>query len=226
VQAFRLEQTRPDVFYRALALDSVTQVEEFIPLAGRTVLDVGAGPPQFAEAFRDRGARYLAIDHDADELAGHPTGAAVVARAERLPLCDGSVDIAFSSNVVEHVPDPAALGDELVRVTRPGGVVVLTYTNWLSPWGGHETSPFHYLGGRRAVRRYTRHHGRRPKNRIGENLFPVSVAWGLRWARDQPHAELLAARPRYYPAWAAGLLRVPGVREVATWNLLLALRRR
>jgi len=190
------------------------------------VVDVGAGPPQFAAAFRERGAHYVAVDHDAAELAAHPAGGAVVARAEQLPLRDRSVDVAFSSNVVEHVPDPTALGDELVRVTRPGGVVLLTYTNWLSPWGGHETSPFHYLGGRRAVRRYTRHYGRRPKNRVGENLFPVSVAWGLRWARDQPAAELLAARPRYYPAWAAGLLRVPGVREVATWNLLLVLRRR
>ena len=30
--------------------------------------------------------------------------------------------------------------------------------------------------------------------------------------------------PRYLPAWSAPVLRVPGVREVVTWNLLLVLR--
>ena len=99
------------------------------------------------------------------------------------------------------------------------------YTNWLSPWGGHETSPWHYLGGQRAIRRYTRHYGHPPKNRVGENAFKVSVADGLHWARSQPGTELLVARPRYYPAWAAPLVRIPGLREVATWNLLLVLRR-
>ena len=134
--------------------------------------------------------------------------------------------MAFSSNVLEHVRSPAALGDELVRVTRPGGLVVLSYTNWLSPWGGHETSPFHYLGGERAVARYTRRYGRPPKNQIGTNLYKVSVVDGLRWARGQRDADVLAARPRYYPEWASPIVRVPLVREVATWNLLLVLRRR
>ena len=78
--------------------------------------------------------------------------------------------------MLEHVPDPAGFADELVRVVRPGGLVVLSYTNWLSPWGGHETSPFHYLGGRRAIRLYARRYGHPPKNRVGENLFRVSVS--------------------------------------------------
>ena len=104
--------------------------------------------------------------------------------------------------------------------------MVLSYTNWLSPWGGHETSPFHYLGGRRAIRLYTRRYGHPPKNRVGETLFRVSVAFGLRWARRQPARLLIEARPRYYPRWTRILLRVPGLREIATWNLLLVLRRR
>ena len=228
LRAFTVEQTRPDVFYRVLADDSARIVEAFAPLAGATVLDVGAGPDQFAEAFVRRGARYVAVDADPEALtvSALPGTAALVARGEQLPVRSGTVDVAFSSNVFEHVRAPTRLGDELVRVTRPGGHVVLAYTNWLSPWGGHETSPYHYLGGDRAVRRYTRHYGRVPKNRVGENLFRVSVADGLRWARRQPDAELVEARPRYYPRWTRPVLAVPGVREVLTWNLLLVLRRR
>ena len=228
LRAFAVEQTEPQVFYGLLARDAVRMVEDFTRLEGRRVLDVGAGPVEFAAAFADRGAYYVGLDADPAEV--HPTPgprtAAVVADGLRLPVATGAVDVTFSSNVLEHVPDPAAFGDELVRVTRPGGLVVLSYTNWLSPWGGHETSPYHYLGGQRAIDRYARHYGRAPKNRVGTNLFRVSVADGLRWARSQPDAELLDARPRYYPAWARGLVRVPGLREVATWNLLLVLRRR
>jgi SAM-dependent methyltransferase len=227
LRAFRVEQTDPDRFYGLLAADSARIVASFYELAGRTVLDVGAGPVQFAEAFAARGARYVAVDHDEAALCRCelPQTSGLVADGEHLPVRDGSVDVAFSSNAFEHASQPGRLGDELVRVTRPGGLVVIAYTNWLSPWGGHETSPFHYLGGERAIRIYTRRYGHLPKNRVGDNLFRLSVAAGLRWAKEQPDAELIEARPRYYPQWTRALLAVPGLREVATWNLLLVLRR-
>jgi SAM-dependent methyltransferase len=222
-RAFRVEQTDPARFYGLLARDSLRLILAHGPLAGRTVLDVGAGPVQFAAAFRAAGAHYVALDADRAELRTRP---AVAARGERLPVADRSVDVCFSSNVVEHVPAPWRFADELVRVTRPGGLVVVAYTNWLSPWGGHETSPWHYLGGYPAAERYGRRYGHQPKNRYGAGLYPVSVAAGLRWARSRPDARLLDARPRYLPAYARALLRVPGLREVATWNLWLVLRRR
>jgi hypothetical protein len=111
-------------------------------------------------------------------------------------------------------------------VTRPAGTVVCAFTNWLSPWGGHETAPWHFLGGDLAARRYQRRHGRPPKNRYGQTLFPVHVGQVLRWARHHPEAELVAARPRYYPDWCRPIVHVPGLRELATWNLLVVLRRR
>jgi SAM-dependent methyltransferase len=228
LRAFAVEQTQPEVFYGLLAKDSVDLVQRHGSLSGKTVVDVGAGPSQFAAAFCAAGARYLAVDSDLAAIcpADVAGSGAVVALGGRLPLRTGSVDVAFSSNVLEHVIDPAGFADELVRVVRPGGLVVLSYTNWLSPWGGHETSPFHYLGGRRAIRLYARRYGHPPKNRVDENLFRVSVSFGLRWARRQPAAVLLEARPRYYPRWTRILLRVPGLREVAAWNLFLVLRKR
>jgi SAM-dependent methyltransferase len=228
LRAFRVEQTRPEVFYGLLARDSVRLIERHARLAGQLVADVGAGPVQFAAAFAAAGARYLAVDADPAQLLGpRPAGtAALSARGERLPFADGTVDVCFSSNVVEHVPAPWRFGDELVRVTRPGGLVVVSYTNWLSPWGGHECSPWHYLGGYQATERYGRRYGHPPKNLYGIGLFPVSVAAGLRWARAQPAADLVEARPRYLPRWARPVVRVPGLREVVTWNLWLVLRRR
>ncbi|HEY3005699.1 MAG TPA: SAM-dependent methyltransferase, partial [Kribbellaceae bacterium] len=60
----------------------------------------------------------------------------------------------------------------------------------------------------------------------GESLFPITVAGGLRWARSCRNAELVEALPRYHPRWAYGVLALPGIREVATWNLVVVLRRR
>jgi len=228
LREFRLEQADPRRFYTALAEDSVGQLSRYADLAGATVLDVGGGPGFFRDAFRAAGAGYVALDADVGELSGHGdvAGGTVIGDGMRLPFADGSVDVCYSSNVLEHVTDPWRMADELVRVTRPGGVVFLSYTLWWGPWGGHETSPWHFLGGRYARGRYARRYGREPKNRYGESLFPVTAAAGLRWARRQTAAGVLGALPRYHPWWAAWVMRVPVVREVASWNLLLVLRKR
>ena len=74
---------------------------------------------------------------------------------------------------------------------RPGGPVP---HGGLGPFGGHETGLlWHYLGGARAARRYTRRHGHRPKNDYGSSLFDVSAADGLRWAAGT--GRLVAAFP-------------------------------
>lgn len=223
-RSFMVEQTDPDRFYGELAADSLAGLSEVTDLVGRTVLDVGAGSEHFADAFRAAGALYIPVDCDPRAPALARVG--VVGSAGALPIADASVDIVFSSNLLEHVPDIHVVADDLIRVLKPGGVLYLSYTNWLSPWGGHETSPWHWLGVTYATSRYIRRHGRRPKNRVGENLFKVSVADGLTWARTHPEIDVVVARPRYLPDAARHVLRVKGLREVVTWNLLLILRRR
>ncbi len=227
-RAFLVEQSDPDRFYRTLAADSVEQVARVAPLDGALVLDVGGGPGYFRDAFTRAGARYVSVDSDLGEMAarGEPVPGSVLGSGMALPVRDGVVDVCYSSNVLEHVPRPWHLAEELLRVTRPGGVVFCSFTVWNSPWGGHETAPWHYLGGDRAARRYERRHDRPPKNRYGSSLFAVSVADALRWARRTPNGELVAVFPRYHPWWSHAVVRVPGLREFVTWNLVLVLSRR
>lgn len=225
-RSFLVEQTDPDRFYTDLAQDTVELIRAHEPLAHRTVVDVGAGQPAFPRVFAAEGARYIAVDTDRSALHAVPGTARMQARGEQLPLPDGVADIVVSSNVMEHVEQPGALGAEMLRVARPGGLVLISYTSWASPWGGHETSPWHWLGGDYAARRYTRRHGHAPKNRYRETLHPTRVSDGLRWARAREDAWLVEAVPRYHPDWAGVVTDVPGLREVAAWNLLLILRRR
>lgn len=225
-RSFLVEQTDPERFYTDVANDTITLITRHEPLEGRTVLDVGAGQEQFGRRFVDRGARYVAVDLERESLSPGPGNGAVVGRGENLPFPDAFADIVMSNNVMEHVTQPGVLADEMLRVVKPGGLVFISYTAWASPWGGHETSPWHLLGGHYARRRYERVHGRPPKNRFGETMHAATVAGGLRWAKRQQGAELVEAAPRYHPDWADPLLKVPGLREVLSWNLMLVLRRR
>ncbi|OPX08172.1 class I SAM-dependent methyltransferase [Mycobacterium sp. AT1] len=226
---FRFEQTDPPRFYGALADDTVALVAALVDgdPTGLTLLDVGGGPGYFASAFEAAGLNYLGVEPDASEMhagpAGEPgAGAFVRASGMALPFADDSVDVCLSSNVAEHVPDPWRMGREMLRVTRPGGLVVLSYTVWFGPFGGHEMGLTHYLGGARAAERYARKHGRRPKNDYGSSLFAVSAADGLAWA--QSTGTLVAAFPRYHPRWAWWMTRVPVLREFLVSNLVLVLR--
>jgi SAM-dependent methyltransferase len=236
---FRYEQPEPARFYCALADDTAAMVADLWrnasggPPGRRTLLDVGGGPGYFAAAFADAGFRYIGVEPDPREMhaagpaaagPGRAGGAFVRASGLALPFADASVDVCLSSNVAEHVPRPWQLGSEMLRVTRPGGLVVLSYTVWLGPFGGHEMGLSHYLGGARAAARYTRTHGRPPKNNYGSSLFAVSAADGLRWAAGT--GALVAAFPRYHPRWAWGLTSVPILREFLVSNLVLVLKPR
>lgn len=227
-RAFLVEQTDPDHFYGVLAADSVRQLGEHAPLDGARVLDVGGGPGYFADAFRAAGARYVALEPDAGEMVarGEPEPGTVRGSGEALPVRSAAVDVCYSSNVLEHVRSPWSMTAEMVRVTRPGGTIFLSFTPWWSPHGGHETGMWHYLGGHRAARRYRRRTGHEPKNRFGESLFRVSVGATLRWARACPDVDVVAAYPRYHPWWARWVIAVPVLREVVSWNLVVVMRRR
>ncbi|MBW1600966.1 class I SAM-dependent methyltransferase [Streptomyces sp. JJ66] len=226
-RAFMREQSDPYTCYELLARDAAAQVEKYVPLKGATVIDVGGGNGHFTEEFRRRGARAFLFEPDPAELLAHgrrPEGAAL-ADGYLLPVADGVADVTFSSNVLEHVADPQTFVSELVRVTRPGGLLYVSFTNWYSPWGGHETAPWHYLGHERARARYARRHGRAAKHTLGDNLFAVHIGSTLRHVRSRDDVEVVAARSRYWPFWAHAITRVPVLREIATWNLLLILRR-
>ena len=234
---FLREQAAPALFYSAVAKDAVSQLAAYGETAGTTVLDIGGGSGYFTAEFRARGADCYLFEPDPAELFsnGDPPEGAVLADGYWLPVRDGGADICFSSNVLEHVSDPAGLIGEMIRVTRPGGLIYLSFTNWYSPWGGHEMSPWHYLGPRFAERHYRSRYGREPKHHVGSTLYPLHIGPALyplhigptlRLIRSLGGVEIVDALPRYYPRWCRAVVRVPLLREVLTWNLLLVLRRK
>jgi glycosyltransferase involved in cell wall biosynthesis/SAM-dependent methyltransferase len=228
LKGFRTQYDDPDGFYALLADDTVDLVKDYQPVEGQRVIDVGGGPGYFAQAFRRAGAASVFVEPfwDAMTAPGRSLGYGVIGDGMNLPFPDGAFDVSHSSNVIEHVTDPQLFFDEMLRVVRPGGLVFMAFTNWFSPFGGHETSPWHYLGGERAVARYEKKAGHPPKNRFGSSLFRLDIAEVLAWARRRQDADLIDTFPRYYPSWTKPLVAIPGVREVVTWNLVIVMRRR
>lgn len=95
-------------------------------LAGRTVLDVGAGTGVAGQPLIEAGARPIAVDLSFDMLAwgANRRPPAVVGDVTRLPLPDAAVDDAIAAFVFNHLVDPVAGLAETIRVTRPGGAVL------------------------------------------------------------------------------------------------------
>ncbi|MCI3930463.1 MULTISPECIES: class I SAM-dependent methyltransferase [unclassified Streptomyces] len=230
-RAFLRERQEPERCYALLARDAADQVERYLPVNGKVVVDVGGGAGYFTEEFRRRGAQAFLFEPDLRELGARdasgakPPEGAVVADGYLLPVATGAADVTFSSNVLEHVADPQTFLSELVRVTRPGGLIYVAFTNWLSPWGGHEWAPWHYLGAERARARYERRTGTPAKHTLGVNLFAHHIGPTLRQVRARDDVTVVSARSRYWPFLAESVAKVPGVREFTTWNLLLILRR-
>ena len=152
LRSFGYEQSDPAYFYGNLAEDTAQFIASLYSdrvvggapaaaLHNARILDVGGGPGFFSEAFTARGSTYITVEPDVGEMAAAniEVPGSVRGSGDALPFADASFDIVYSSNVAEHMPNPWDMGDEMLRVTRPGGLVVLSYTIWLGPFGGHET---------------------------------------------------------------------------------------
>jgi dolichol-phosphate mannosyltransferase len=97
-----------------------------------TVLDLGAGFCEFINAAR--AARRIAVDLNPDTTRLAEPGVEVhQASASKLDfLAADSVDVVFSSNFLEHLPDKdhvLAVLREALRVLRPGGTLMLLGPN-------------------------------------------------------------------------------------------------
>jgi SAM-dependent methyltransferase len=99
------------------------------------VVDVGCGDGGHIKFCARQGASVTLVDLDSERLAvtearireiARNECRAVVSDCNPLPLEEGIADLTICTEVLEHVPDPAAFLGELVRITRPGGRLLLT----------------------------------------------------------------------------------------------------
>jgi SAM-dependent methyltransferase len=98
---------------------------------GQRVLDLGSGAGQFTAALAGAGAEAMGVEVAQAALerarAAHPELDFRLAPLDGpLPSSDGSFDLVWSSEVIEHVADTATWLSEVRRVLKPGGQLLLT----------------------------------------------------------------------------------------------------
>jgi malonyl-CoA O-methyltransferase len=108
---------------------------DYVKVAPRLVLDLGAGTGYAIEALQRRfkGARVLALDFALDMVRiSRRRGSwlnrpwAVCADAEALPVADGVVDLTFSNATLQWCNDLDRTFAGLMRAMRPGGLLMFT----------------------------------------------------------------------------------------------------
>jgi hypothetical protein len=223
---WRAEQHDPEPFYRYLAAEAAADLDRrHGPLRGQTIVDLGCGPGWYTRALRDRGATVIPVDNDPAELAlpgGPPEGAG---RRRRRPA--GRARERRPRLLLEPARAHARVGagdrrDRARPAARRLGLHLVDELVLPVGRARHEPVPLPRAAGRAApVRAPPRPAAQDP---YGAGLWARRIGTTLREVRARPGLRIERAEPRYWPQLRA-VCRVPGLRELVTWNCVIRVRR-
>jgi SAM-dependent methyltransferase len=113
---------------------------------GARVVDLGCGSGNSVDVFRavDPGVEWIGLElADSEPFARRTRSDApfVTFDGVHVPFADGTVDVVFCKQVLEHVERPHVLLPEVARVLRPGGVLAGS-TSHLEPYHGYSIANF------------------------------------------------------------------------------------
>ncbi len=210
-----------------------------INIDGRLVLDLGSGLGGYSQEIARRcGAKVISLDLIGLLRSLEQGIYMLIADALSIPLRDESVDFIFCASLIEHVSNPVLLVKEIKRVLKSGQYCYLSFPPFYSPRGGHEFSPFHYLGEPCALylsRLMKKAHpgwaariykpSPSPTSLAnayqGWGLFKLTIAKAIKIVR-QVGLEIIDISPRYCPVNTA---QWPILGEFLTWHVQFLLRK-
>lgn len=117
---------------------------------GRAI-DIGAAAGRNTTVLEEHGWQAFALEYDESgaELAKARGINVMRADATMLPVPDDQFDLAISYDVLEHIEDDARVVEEIKRVLKPGGHVLIAVPADPRLWSEHDDAVSH-------LRRYTR----------------------------------------------------------------------
>jgi SAM-dependent methyltransferase len=129
----------PSYVWRSGQVRRLGMIRQWVDLADGRILDSGCGLGAYLNAF----APYsdLRFGHDVEHerlVAAIPRATGIVQSVgENLPFADDVFDFVFSNEVIEHVDNDAQYTREMVRVTKPGGRLLIFCPNRWYPVEQH-----------------------------------------------------------------------------------------
>jgi SAM-dependent methyltransferase len=109
----------------------IEQLHKIAPTAKGRLLDVGCGDKPYEHIFRPYVTEYLGIeysgtfDHTAASGSGRASKPDLYYDGKTLPFPAGSFDTVICMHVLEHTPHPQGLMNEIGRVVRKDGLVIV-----------------------------------------------------------------------------------------------------
>jgi len=140
------ERGEPSYVWRSGQERRLRMVANWAHMQGATILEDGCGLGTYASQFQRRfNAKVEALDIEAERVAvaHQEVPHALVAAGEHLPYPANTFDLVFSNEVIEHVQNDHEAAAEMVRVTAPGGRIIIFCPN---RWYPFETHGFYWRG--------------------------------------------------------------------------------
>jgi len=103
---------------------------------GDMVLEFSCGGAALAPYYKERGARYFGFDVHLPRLR-LSSSATLLGSAYAAPFDSACADLTISFYALEHVSWPELYLSEMIRVTKPGGRMVLAFPDYLVLGGPH-----------------------------------------------------------------------------------------
>jgi SAM-dependent methyltransferase len=128
----------PGYVWRSGQERRLAMIRRWVDLHGR-ILDNGCGLGTYLQAFGRYNNRRFGLEVELEravQAQEHAEGV-VQGVGERLPFAAGAFDFVFSNEVIEHVDDDTLYAAEMVRVTRPGGRILIFSPNRWYPVEQH-----------------------------------------------------------------------------------------
>lgn len=178
------------------------------------LVDCGAGTGRFAQEA-SKSCKVIAVDdHDESiEIARRHLGADAVRRGSctAIPLASGTADIVTALDVIEHVEDDRRAVAEMLRILKPGGVIVITVPAFQALWSDWDVALHHFRRYRRpALRSLLAEAGFELVRCDYINVLAFPAVWALRkwrtWFPSSPEGKGRRAEERIPPAWLNRLL--------------------
>jgi len=128
----------PGYVWRSGQERRLKMMREWVDLHGR-ILDNGCGLGTYLDALAPFSNQRFGLEVETERAVKALPAANGIAQAagERLPFADDTFDFILSNEVIEHVENDALYAREMVRVTRPGGRVLLFCPNRWYPVEQH-----------------------------------------------------------------------------------------
>jgi SAM-dependent methyltransferase len=221
----------PGELWRELEDSTKSLIHEFA-LDGQRILDVGVGLGRTLKDFTNLDRHGIDISVDYLKLAREAGIDAIFSRIEDMPYRDDSFDIVVTCDVLEHVFDLHRCCAQIVRVLKPGGILIVRVPNrenlaaYLNPELPYETVHVRNFDEWSVRLLFSRIFGCEFLKASGAGYY-VQGAERLRLrllSDDNPLSRMLEAEPMRNDSRMEILKRASAVKEQDLVNWILALK--